>query len=140
MVADIGEHTSAGETDPEVGEATFRAVLERDPSHDEMTRPYTQYLWHLSEDIWTSKDYRVIDGAERLLTRLGGEGVVLEVISGRWRAPRARRWNRETQPVLRLRLLRFGLARPHRTDPPGYRQGGPAARLLTAWHRTRSTS
>src|SRR6185437_9833270 len=28
--ADIGQHTSAGETDPQVGRETFRAVLHRD--------------------------------------------------------------------------------------------------------------
>ncbi|WP_211265608.1 hypothetical protein [Actinacidiphila oryziradicis] len=28
--ADIGEHSSAGETDPQVGTATFKAVLGRD--------------------------------------------------------------------------------------------------------------
>ena len=52
--ADIGEHTSAGETDPQVGRSTFRAVLGREPSYDEMARLYGKYLWHLSEDIWTS--------------------------------------------------------------------------------------
>ncbi|MDQ2706234.1 MAG: HAD hydrolase-like protein [Actinomycetota bacterium] len=82
VAADIGEHTSAGETDPQVGRATFRGVLEREPSHEEMAKLYTQYLWHLSEDIWTSEGYRVLDGAEALLTRLGAEGVILGVISG----------------------------------------------------------
>lgn len=82
VAADIGEHSSAGETDPQVGRATFRAVLGRDPSHEEMARLYSKYLWHLSEDIWTAEGYRVLDGAEDLLGRLAGAGVILGVISG----------------------------------------------------------
>jgi phosphoglycolate phosphatase len=82
IAADIGEHTSAGETDPQVGEKTFRAVIGRQPSHDEMSRLYSKYLWHLAEDIWTSVEYRVLDGAEALLTRLTDAGIILGVISG----------------------------------------------------------
>lgn len=82
IAADIGAHTSAGETDPQVGRETFRAVLHREPSHDELARLYAKYLWHLSEDIWTSKEYRVLDGAEDLLRRLGEAGVLIGVISG----------------------------------------------------------
>lgn len=80
--ADIGKHTSDGETDPQVGRGTFRAVLGRDPSYDEMARLYAKYLWHLSEEIWTSKAYRVLDGAEDLLQRLTTAGIILGVTSG----------------------------------------------------------
>ncbi|MGW5329761.1 HAD family hydrolase [Streptomyces sp. NPDC004014] len=80
--ADIGEHTSAGETDPQVGRETFRAVLGRDPGHDEMMRLYSAYLWHLSEEIWSSEAYRVLDGAEDTLRRLGRTGAILGVVSG----------------------------------------------------------
>lgn len=80
--ADIGAHTSAGETDPQVGRETFRAVLHRNPSHDELARLYAKYLWHLAEDIWTAPGYRVLDGAEDLLRRLGDAGVLIGVISG----------------------------------------------------------
>lgn len=82
VLADIGDHSSAGETDPQVGRETFRAVLHRDPSHDELSRLYAKYLWHLAEDIWTSEEYRVMDGAEDLLRRLGEAGVLIGVISG----------------------------------------------------------
>ena len=82
VAADIGEHSSAGETDPQVGRATFRAVLGRDPSHEEMARLYSKYLWHLSEDIWTAEGYRVLDGARDVLGRLAGAGVILGVVSG----------------------------------------------------------
>ncbi len=80
--ADIGEHTSAGETDPQVGRKTFEAVLARKPSYDEMAELYAKYLWHLSEIIWTSPDYKVMDGAEALLAQLSEAGVIIGVISG----------------------------------------------------------
>ncbi|MBA2472014.1 MAG: HAD family hydrolase [Pseudonocardiales bacterium] len=80
--ADIGQHTSAGETDPQVGRGTFRAVLGRDPSCDEMARLYAKYLWHLAEEIWTSEAYRVLGGAEDLLQRLTAAGIILGVVSG----------------------------------------------------------
>jgi len=80
--ADIGEHSSAGETDPEVGEKTFRGVLGRDPSKEEMARIYSLYLLHLSDDIWTSPGYRVLDGAVETLHRLSEAGVVLGIVSG----------------------------------------------------------
>lgn len=80
--ADIGEHSSAGETDPQVGRATFEAVVGREPSHDELARLYSKYLWHLSDEIWASEGYKVLDGAEDLLTRLADAGVILGVISG----------------------------------------------------------
>ena len=51
--ADIGEHSSAGETDPQVARA-FQGVLGRDPSDDELGKLYAQYLLHLAEDIVTS--------------------------------------------------------------------------------------
>jgi len=36
VVADIGQHTSAGETDPQVARETFRGVLGRDPTAEEL--------------------------------------------------------------------------------------------------------
>jgi phosphoglycolate phosphatase len=80
--ADIGAHSSAGETDPQVARETFHAVLDRDPSEDELGRLYVQYLLHLADDIWTSEDYRVLPGVEPLLARLGDAGVTLGLVSG----------------------------------------------------------
>lgn len=80
--ADIGAHTSAGETDPQVGRKTFQAVLGREPSFDEMAQLYAKYLWHLADDIWTSADYRVLNGVEALLGQLGEAGVIIGAISG----------------------------------------------------------
>ncbi|MGB9483123.1 MAG: HAD family hydrolase [Candidatus Dormiibacterota bacterium] len=82
VAADIGKHTSAGETDPEVGTETFQAVLGRKPSPSEMVAVYAQYLLHLAEDIWQSKEYRVFEGVEETLTRLSEAGVILGVVSG----------------------------------------------------------
>ncbi len=80
--ADIGEHSSAGETDPQVGRATFTGVLGRDPTDDELSKLYAQYLLHLAEDIWVSEQYRVLPGAEQVLVQLGGAGVMLGLVSG----------------------------------------------------------
>jgi phosphoglycolate phosphatase len=80
--ADIGAHSSAGETDPQVARATFEAVLGRHPSDDELSTLYAQYLLHLAEDIWTSEQYRVLPGAEQVLLRLGEAGVTLGLVSG----------------------------------------------------------
>jgi len=80
--ADIGEHSSAGETDPQVARATFRGVLGRDPSQDELGRLYARYLLHLAEDIFVSEGYRALPGAEQTLLRLGEAGVMLGLVSG----------------------------------------------------------
>ncbi|MDA8185292.1 MAG: HAD hydrolase-like protein [Actinomycetota bacterium] len=80
--ADIGEHSSAGETDPQVARATFTAVLHRDPSDDELSRLYAAYLVHLADDIGVSEGYRVLPGAEKLLLRMGEAGVMLGLVSG----------------------------------------------------------
>ena len=80
--ADIGEHSSAGETDPQVALATFRAVLHRDPSADELGRLYAQYLLHLADDIEVSEGYRVLPGAEKVLLRLLEAGIQLSLVSG----------------------------------------------------------
>ena len=80
--ADIGEHSSAGETDPQVARATFKGVLGREPSDDELGRIYARYLLYLAEDIGVSPQYRVLPGVEDTLVRLGNEGVMLGVVSG----------------------------------------------------------
>jgi phosphoglycolate phosphatase len=80
--ADIGTHTSAGETDPEVAKATFKGVLNREPSDDELDRLYAHYLLHLADDIGTSEGYKVLPGAEQTLLNLGKAGVMLGLVSG----------------------------------------------------------
>jgi phosphoglycolate phosphatase-like HAD superfamily hydrolase len=80
--ADIGAHTSAGETDPEVARATFKGVLGRDPGDDELVRLYSQYLVHLADDITTSPHYRVLAGAEATVVALERASVMLGIVSG----------------------------------------------------------
>jgi phosphoglycolate phosphatase len=80
--ADIGEHSSAGETDPQVARATFSAVVGHDPSDDELDQLYVQYLLHLADDILVSAQYHVLPGAEKTLRALGAAGVMLGLVSG----------------------------------------------------------
>jgi phosphoglycolate phosphatase-like HAD superfamily hydrolase len=82
VAADIGAHTSAGETDPQVARETFRGVLGREPSNEELASLYAQYLLHLADDIWRSDHYRVLPGAAEVLVRLGDAGVILGLVSG----------------------------------------------------------
>jgi len=82
LPADIGQHTSAGETDPQVARETFRGVLGRDPVGDELDALYAQYLLHLSDDIWSSEQYRVLPGVDRVLQHLVDAGVILGIVSG----------------------------------------------------------
>ena len=79
--ADIGQHSSAGETDPEVARATFSGVLGRQPSDEELDQLYVQYLLHLADDIVVSEQYRVLPGAEGCLSGLGQAGVLLGLVS-----------------------------------------------------------
>jgi phosphoglycolate phosphatase-like HAD superfamily hydrolase len=80
--ADIGEFSTAGQTDPQVALATFRGALGRDPAPDELGRLYAQYLMYLAQDIWTSERYRVLPGAEQILARLADAGVLIGLVSG----------------------------------------------------------
>jgi phosphoglycolate phosphatase-like HAD superfamily hydrolase len=80
--ADIGQHSSAGETDPQVARATFKGVLGRDPTVDELAQIYAHYLLNLADDILTSEHYRVLPGAVQTLERLGQAGVLLGLVSG----------------------------------------------------------
>jgi len=82
LPADIGQHTSAGETDPQVARETFRGVLGREPVGDELDPLYAQYLLHMSDDIWSSAEYRMLPGADQVLQRLIDAGVILGIVSG----------------------------------------------------------
>jgi phosphoglycolate phosphatase-like HAD superfamily hydrolase len=80
--ADIGAHSSAGETDPQVARATFAGVMGRAPSDQELDHLYVQYLLHLADDIPASEHYRMLPGAEETLVALGEAGVLLGLVSG----------------------------------------------------------
>lgn len=146
VAANIGAHTSAGETDPQVGQKTFRAVLGREPGYDELARLYAKYLWHLSEDIWSSAAYRVLDGAEQLLTRLADAEVILGVVYGAMKgAARTKlepgKLNRYfvfgsygSDSSDRIELTRLGIAKAARD--PRSRRPVPAAVLRRRGHPT----
>jgi phosphoglycolate phosphatase-like HAD superfamily hydrolase len=80
--ADIGAHSSAGETDPQVARETFTGVLGRGPTDDELDQLYVHYLLHLADDIGVSEQYRMLPGADRCLAALGKAGVLLGLVSG----------------------------------------------------------
>jgi phosphoglycolate phosphatase-like HAD superfamily hydrolase len=82
LPADIGVHSSAGETDPQVATATFTAVVGHAPSDDELDRLYGRYLLHLADDIVVSAGYRVLPGVVECLRALGEAGVMLGIVSG----------------------------------------------------------
>ncbi len=82
VAADIGDHSSAGETDPEVARATFRGVLNREPHKAELALLYAEYLSAISEEIYSSTDYHVLAGARTTLETLRTRGVLLGIVSG----------------------------------------------------------
>jgi len=80
--ADIGEFTDAGMTDPTVARLTFKAAVGHDPSPRELATVMAAYLDRLPYEVEHSEKYRVLDGAEDVLRRLGREGVLLGITSG----------------------------------------------------------
>jgi len=80
--ADIGQFTDAGMTDPDVGRRTFAAVLDREPSRAEFARLLERRLYYLHQTVTDSDQYRVLDGAEELLTKLIDEGRLLGLVTG----------------------------------------------------------
>ena len=80
--ADIGAHTWAGATDPEVAPETLRGVLQREPRVDDLGRLYARCLHYLAEDLWESSGYRALPSAEAPLVALGDAGATLGLVSG----------------------------------------------------------
>jgi phosphoglycolate phosphatase len=79
---DIGDHTSAGETDPFVARTTFEAAIGRGPSPEELGRLYATYLLQLSDELANPVGYRVLPGVEVTLTALADAGATLGIVSG----------------------------------------------------------
>jgi phosphoglycolate phosphatase-like HAD superfamily hydrolase len=79
---DIAEHSTAGMTDPAIARATFREVMEREPTAEELTRLMASYQAVLPDYVASSPDYRVLDGVEDLLERLTTAGVLLGLTTG----------------------------------------------------------
>lgn len=80
--ANIGEHTHAGMTDPEIAEIVFREVIGRDGSEEERAQAIGVYLSHLADAVEESSGYRVMPGIEALLPRLVEQGVLLGIVTG----------------------------------------------------------
>jgi phosphoglycolate phosphatase-like HAD superfamily hydrolase len=81
--ADIGEFTDAGMTDPTVARLTFKSAVGHEPSPREVATVMAAYLDRLPHEVDHSDKYRVLDGAEDLLKRLGKEkGILLGITSG----------------------------------------------------------
>jgi phosphoglycolate phosphatase len=79
---DIAEHSTAGMTDPAIARVTFREVMEREPTAEELTRLMASYQAVLPDYVASSPDYRVLDGVEELLERLTTAGVLLGLTTG----------------------------------------------------------
>jgi phosphoglycolate phosphatase len=80
--ADIGEHTEAGMTDPEIAEIVFREVIGRDGTPPERSRAIAGYLDHLADAVAESSGYRTMPGIEELLPSLIEKGVLLGLVTG----------------------------------------------------------
>src|ERR1700691_1268750 len=74
---DIAEHSTAGMTDPAIGRATFKEVMEREPTSVELTRLMASYQAVLPDFVASSEDYRVLDGVQSLLEELTDAGIAL---------------------------------------------------------------
>jgi phosphoglycolate phosphatase-like HAD superfamily hydrolase len=81
--ADIGEFTDAGMTDPTVARLTFKAAVGHDPTPRELATVMAAYLDRIPYEVDNSEKYRVLDGAEELLKKLGREkGMLLGITTG----------------------------------------------------------
>ena len=80
--ANIGEHTHAGMTDPEITEVVFREVIGREGTEQERAAAIAAYLDHLGQAVEESQGYEVKPGIEELLPRLVGEGILLGIVTG----------------------------------------------------------
>jgi phosphoglycolate phosphatase-like HAD superfamily hydrolase len=80
--ADIGKYTDAGMTEPEVASLTFRKVLGRDPTAQELARLMSTRMRHLPQTVAESKAFRVLPGVRATLDRLHAAGYLLGVTTG----------------------------------------------------------
>lgn len=79
---DVAAKTGRGVPDPEVGRELFVAYVGREPEPAELARVMARRLEYLPEEVERSPGYVVHDGAEELLGRLAGEGVLLGLTTG----------------------------------------------------------
>jgi phosphoglycolate phosphatase len=82
VAADISQFTKGGMTDPEVGRITFRGVMGREPTPDELARLMHEYLLVLPDEVANSPGYHMLPGVRELLVRLVEAGVLVGITSG----------------------------------------------------------
>ena len=80
--ADIGEYTDAGMTEPEVASLTFRKVIGRDPTRQEMSRLMSTRLRFLPDAVAASQNFKVLPGVKTTLDRLHKDGYLLGISTG----------------------------------------------------------
>ena len=80
--ADIGKYTDAGMTEPEVASGTFKNVIGRAPSENELARLMATRMRHLPHTVAESKAFRVLPGVRSTLERLHAAGYLLGVTTG----------------------------------------------------------
>jgi phosphoglycolate phosphatase len=80
--ADITRFSEVGMTDPVVAHQTFRGVMGREPTDDELAQLVMGYLLHLPDEVRSSPGYRIFDGVVDTLAALSSMGSVLGLVSG----------------------------------------------------------
>jgi phosphoglycolate phosphatase len=97
--ADIGEYTDTGMTDPDVGRLTFRGVMGRNPTPEEMATLMAKRHEHLPASVAESTGYKVLPGVEQTLEQLRDAGMLLGLTTG------------GTETAAHMKLERGGLNR-----------------------------
>ena len=80
--ANVGEHTDAGMTDPEIAAIVFREVIGREGTPQERAKAIGCYLKHLPDAVAESRGYRTMPGIDHLLPELIEKGVLLGLVTG----------------------------------------------------------
>jgi phosphoglycolate phosphatase len=80
--ADIGEFTEGGMTEPEVGRLTFRNVIGREPTREELARVMSARLRYLPKLVAESEGFKVLPGVRETLDRLSAAGYLLGITTG----------------------------------------------------------
>src|ERR1035441_8422563 len=82
VAADISKFTKGGMTDPEVGRTTFRGVMGREPSPEELARLMQEYLGFLPREVAGFPGYHGLHSDEEKLLRWIETGVRVRITCG----------------------------------------------------------
>ncbi len=82
MKVDISSLSDLGMTDAEVGSKGLESVVGRKPTGNELEKMLECHLRYLPRMVEESEGYRVMQGAEDLLTALITQGYMLGLVSG----------------------------------------------------------